>query len=107
MSDTIQERLRHQYSRNDLNIFTTALEAADEIDRLRELLVETRAQIGMNTCGGDLHSPMYWAFLEHLSKELDLDPRRLCEPGYPRWKPNEEESEAGINHMVDYGMGRP
>lgn len=73
-------------------------------DWLMELLIETRAQIGMNTCGGDLHSPAYWAFLEHLSKELGLDPLRLCEPGYPKWKPSFEESERAVDHFVAEGL---
>jgi hypothetical protein len=104
MIDTIQgfiNSLRHDSDRDGLGYLD---EVADEIERLRELLIETRAQIGMNTCGGDLHSPTYWAFLEHLSKELGLDSRRLCEPGYPKWSPSSEESERGIDHFVAEGL---
>ena len=75
-----------------------ALEA--EIERLRELLVETRAQIGFNTCGGDLHSPRYFAFLVHLSRELEMDP---CTLGIPKWEPDEEASEEGVRAMIVQG----
>jgi hypothetical protein len=73
-----------------------------EIDRLRELLIETRAQIGMQVCGGCIHGPDFWAFLKHLADELGLDYCRLCEPGYPKWEPDVAQAAEGITHMVSH-----
>jgi len=80
------------------------LDLLDYADWLRELLIETRAQIGMNTCGGDMYAPRYWAFLEHMARALDLNPNRLCEPGYPKWEPSYEEGEKAIDHFVAEGV---
>ncbi len=67
---------------------------------LRDLLVETRAQIGFNTCGACLHAPRYYAFLVYLSRKLNLDP---CTLGVPGWKGDEELTKEGVRKMIVQG----
>lgn len=67
---------------------------------LHELLVETRAQIGFNSCGACLHAPRYFAFLVYLSRKLDMDP---CTLGTPEWEGDEELTEEGVRNMIIQG----